>query len=308
MQLSPDISQVLAGLIKQVAGVREHRKVWSLTLGALASHFEATAGAVFLHRRSRGDLHKVKSIGDCEAWQGQTLLDFFHNRKPELALNTIMAPVRVGGQVVGVLALERVGGFRKGVGREATEILKVLGYWAGCRRDLAEHLAECAVGKAILAHVRPKDITYRILHQLRRFMDYDHGSTVLCITGEVTGRVLARQVAWTKGRSDLVGRTVSVRRKDMPPGPDAVILNQATSQLWDSLDGAREDGSPPKRSIMIGCLIDEGERLGLVEVSSRRPGFFLDKDVATLTRFLPYLAWCVRCMRDNPESRGGSRD
>ncbi len=306
MQLSPDVSHVLAGLIKQMAGVREERKVWSLTLGALASHLEATAGAVLLHKRSSGDLYKVKSIGEGEIWRRDTLLDFFHNRKPELDANTVMAPVRVGNRVVGVLALGRAGGFRRGVGREATEILKCVGQLTGYRRELGVERAGCAIGKAALGHVKPKDVAYRILHQLRRFIDYDHGASVLGALDEATGCVLARQVAWTKGRSDLVGETVSIGWKDLPPGPDAAVLTQVSSSLWDTLDRLREDRSPPKKSIMIGPLTDDGERLGLIEISSSTSDFFLDNDTAILSRFLPYLTWCVRCMKDVPESTGGS--
>jgi hypothetical protein len=306
MQLSPDVSQVLADLVKQTSRVREERKVWSLTLHAVALHFEATAGALFLYGRATGVLHKAKSVGGGHGWRGQTLLDFFHNRKPELPEQVIMAPVRVGRRVVGVLALERPSGFHKGAGKEVTEVLKVLGRWIGYRRDLAEQSAECGISRAILSCVRAKDVTYRILHQLRRFIDYDHGATVLGVANGLSGRVLARQVAWTKGRSGLVGSAVSLEWRELPPGPGVVILDQAASSLWASLEVVREDGSPPKKSIMIGCLVAQGERSGIVEVSSRHPGFFLDKDVTLLSRFLPYLAWCATRLREEPEITGGS--
>jgi hypothetical protein len=208
--------------------------------------------------------------------------------------------------VVGVLALGRGRGFRRGTGREATEILKVVGQWMGCRRDLAVERAVGAIGKAALGHVKPKDVAYRILHQLRRFVDYDHGATVLGALDEGTGCLLARQVAWTKGRSGLVGETVSIGWEDLPPGPNASVLTQATSSLWDVLDRVREEKSPPKKSIIIGPLTDDDEMLGLIEMSSSTSGFFLDNDIATLSRFLPYLTWCVRRMRDIPESTGGS--
>ncbi len=304
MLLSPGVSHMLAGLLKQVTRVREERKVWSLTLGALASHFEATAGAAFLYRRSHGDLCKVTSFGPGEPWHEDTLLAFFHNRKPDLDANTIMAPVRVGTRVVGVLALGGAKAFRRGAGREATEILKYVGQWTGCRKELAVGRAECAVGKAVLGHVKPKDVIYRVLHQLRRLIAYDHGATVVGALDGGGGRVIARQVAWTRGRSDLVGGTVSIRWEDVPPGPDASILTQSTSSLWDTLGRLREAASPPKESIIIGQLNDNGRRLGLVEISSSTSDFFLDDDTATLSRFLPYLAWCVRCIGDTPGSAG----
>jgi len=306
MQLSPDVSQVLAGLMKQTARVRQDRKVWGLSLDALASHYDASAGTVLLYRRREGDLCKVRSVGEPEPWNDRLLLDFFHNRKPELATTVIMAPVREGDRVVGVLALRRDDPFRKGAGREMTEVLKVLGRWIGCRRDLVIRNAECATGNAILGHVGPRDVVYRVLHQFRRFMDYDHGSTVLGFTEEGTARVLARQVAWTGGKSSVVGRTIAVSPGDVPPGPGGSILTEGSSPLWNTLDGVREEGAPPKGSIMIGPLADDDGEVGLVEVSSTTASFFMDNDLDTLSRFLPYLAWCVRRLRGAPENTGGS--
>ena len=306
MQLSPDVSQVLAGLMKRAAGVRQDRKIWGLSLDAFAAHYDASAGTVLLYRRREDDLHKVRSVGKPEPWNQRLLLDFFHNRKPELAATLVMAPVREGDRVVGVLALRRDDPFRRGAGREMTEVLKVLGRWIGCRRDLTIRSAECAIGRAILGNVGARDVTYRILHQFRRFIDYNHGSSVLGFVGGETARVLARQVAWTDGKSDLVGETIAIDSGDIPPGPGGSILTEGFARLWDTLEALREEGSPPKKSIMVGRLVDDEGEVGLVEVSSTTPCFFMDSDLGILSRFLPYLAWCVRRLKDVPENTGGS--
>jgi hypothetical protein len=150
--------------------------------------------------------------------------------------------------------------------------------------------------------VAPKDIVYRVLHQLRRFIAYDHGASVLGYSQEGGARVLARQVAWTGGRSDVVGNRVDIAPGDLPPGQDVSILTDEASSAWHALDGVREEGSPPKRSIMAGRLVDRDGEIGLVEISTTVPAFFLDNDVAALSRFLPYLAWCMRRMTDNPKA------
>jgi hypothetical protein len=308
MQLSPDASSILAALVKQVVGVREERKVWALTLTALASHFDAAAGAVFIYRRSKDDLDKTKSIGGRETWPDEKLVAFFHNRRPELDADIIMAPVRRGNHVIGVLVLKSPKAFPRGAGKEMTEILRVVGGVVGHRSDLALTEAECAIGRAVLASVAPKDVAYRVLHRLRQFIAYDHGATLVGLTAEGRGRVLARQVAWTKGRSDLVGRTVQVGLKDAALGMTCSVLVPGASPLWDTLEPLRETGSPPKASILAGPLRDQGRLLGLVEVAGRRPGFFLERDIEILSRFLPYLAWSIKSINDVPEAKGGSHD
>jgi hypothetical protein len=304
MQLSPDVSRVLAGLIKQVARVRQDRKIWALTLDALASHYGA-AGTVLLYRKREGDLYKVRSVGKQVRWDEQPLLDFFHNRKPELDATVVMAPVRLGNRVIGVLALARTDPFLRGAGREATEVLKVIGLWMGWRRDLALREAECATGRAILGRVAPKDVAYRILHQLRRFIDYNHGASVLGFAGEGSARVLARQIAWMEGRSDMVGKAVEIRWSSIPKGPGGSILREGVSPLWNELERVKEAEAPPKKSIMIVRLADDDGDVGLVDVSSTIPVFFLDNDLEVLSRFLPYLTWCVRRMADIPKETGG---
>jgi hypothetical protein len=296
MRLSPQSSEVLAGLFKAISGVHEERKVWSLTLTALASRFDADSGAVFLYRRSRGRLYKVRSLAEGEEWDRETVLEFFHNRKPRLDETTIMAPVRAGRCVIGVLALGKRVAFEKGSGKEATEMLSAVGRWAGLRRELAQGQAECATAKAAFTGLAPKDLIYRVLHHLRRFIDYNHGATVIGRAGERAGQVLARQVAWSKGRSDLVGCDVDINWDQLPWDGGPVIPAPEAGMPGGWLGSLREAGSPEKESILIGPLALAGARLGLIEVSSSTRGFFAEGDTATVGRFLPYLAWCVRAL------------
>lgn len=293
MRLSPQSLQVLAGLLKETGGVREERKIWSMALVAIATRFGADSGAVYLYRRGRDDLYKVRSLKGVEVWDGETVRAFFHNRKPELSANIVMAPVRAGRDVVGVLVLGGGTSFEAGVGKEATEMLKTVGSWVGLRRDLARLQAECAAGVAAMRGVAPKDVAYKILHYLRRFIDYNHGATVIGITGDREGSVLARQIAWSKGKSELVGRAFRIDWEQVPFDGGPFMMACRGAPALESVCSLREDGSPAKESAIVGPLQIAGARLGIVEISSSTPDFFRQKDVATLGGFLPCLAWCV---------------
>jgi hypothetical protein len=306
MRLSSESASLLAGLLKEVAGVTEERKIWSMALLALASRFGAEAGGIFLHRRSQGDLYKVRSLGEGEAWDPDEALDFFRNAKPHLPDTVLMAPVRAGRRVVGVLALRGRLPFEKGSGKEATEILKALGLWVGLRRDLARQHSECAVANAALKGVRAKDVAYRALHELRRLVSYNHGGTLVARVDAGRGRVVARQVAWSKGRSDLVGLVFDFPWEETRSWDGPMILASGRAPLLlGALSGLKEAGSPAKLSILAAPLAGPDDPLGLVEVSSSVADFFTAGDRVAVAGFLPCLAWCVRT---SDEASGGRNE
>ncbi len=300
MRLSPEVSQVVARLTKEIHGVRHERKVFSLTLRSAVSLFGCDAGAIYAYQRSRDALDKAKAIGSGEPWDPDTVMRFFRNDKPLLEPTTIMAPVRSGGTVIGVMALWKSDGFEPGVGKTATEILRIVAAMLESRRHHAVLTAESAIAGALMAGVEAKNVAYRILHQVRRFIDYDHGATLTAKVDDTTGRVVARQVAWTKGRSAVVGMEVPVTWGDLPVGFSGIVTSSDLTPVWETLVAIREDASPPKRSILAASLGSRGDTIGCVEVSSRRTDFFLDKDTEILGRFLPYLSWCLRQLHANP--------
>jgi hypothetical protein len=293
MRLPVGASGVVARLAKEIPAVRHERKAFALALEGLASLFDSTSGTLFLYRRARAALYKVRSLGGEESWDMDTVMRFFLNEKPELPPDTIMAPVRVGKQVVGVVALLRPPGFEPGAGKVATEILRIVGGLLGSRRHVALVEAESAIAGALLRRVRPKDVVYRIFHALRRFIDYDHGATLLARAGDDKAHIAARQTAWGGGKSDIVGETVDIPWQALPAGVETFAIPGPPAPLGMALAQVREDGSPPKRSVMVGALGEGGAHAGCVEVSSTQADFFVDKDIGILTRFLPYLWWCL---------------
>jgi hypothetical protein len=303
MRLPPDASQVVVGIVKEAARAADWRKAFILLLRGMLALFDCDAGAVFLYRRSKDCLYKAKAVGDA-AWDTGILLSFYRNLKPALPADTIMAPVRRGNEVIGVMVLRRQGEFPRGAGRIATEALKIVGGVLAERRRTALAYAENGISGAILRGLPWKDVTYRVFHQLRRFIDYDHSATLWLRTGEREGTVVARQVAWTKGKSRNVGLTAGLPWEAIGELSSPAVLGESGSvngrQAWEPLRSHVEDGAPPKRSALVGRLTAGEALAGCVEIAGSRPNFFLDKDITVLSRFLPHLSWCLAQSHANP--------
>jgi hypothetical protein len=303
MHLPSEASQAAVKMLKAVSRVREDRKVFALVLEGLAGLYACESGTIFTFRRATGELHKVTSLKTGETWDMEAVLSFFRNEKPFLPTDTIMAPVRSGPEVIGVVALRKSAGFERGAGRIATEILKLVGSVLAVRQEIAVSTAESSIARAALAGVSPKDVIYRALHQLRRFIDHSHGGTVIAKHDDRTGMVAARQVAWTKGKSQIVGARLPIMWQDLPLAFVDVVSGSAHTSVWEALASVREAGSPPKRSMLVASLQAEGDIIGCIELASRQVDFFLDKDKTVLSRFLSYLSWCLTQVQSKPGGR-----
>lgn len=303
MRLPPDASQVVVRIVKGAARTADREKVFALLLRGMQTLFDCEAGAIFLHRRSRDCLFKAKAVGDA-AWDIPTLLSFYRNLKPALPADTIMAPVRQGDEVIGVMVLRRKAEFPRGAGRTATEALKIIGSVLAERRHTAAASAEAMIARAVVRDLAWKDVAYRILHQLRRFIDYDHSATLWLRMGKEEGRMVASQVAWTKGKSNAVGLKVWFPWEAIGRLSWLAVLGDsgslASGEVWELVCSCVEAGAPPKHSALMGRLSAGETLLGCVEIASGRPDFFLDKDAAVLSRFLPYLSWCLTQSLANP--------
>jgi hypothetical protein len=299
MLLPPEASQVAARLVREIARVRQERKALRLTLRAVGSLFGCERGEIFLYRRAGNRLYRSASLTENEVWASELVMAFFRNEKPPLPHNAIMAPVRAGDRIIGVIALGKDDGFKPGTGKIVTEMLRIVGSQLGYRRELSESGSEVAIARAILSGVAPGNVVYRVFHLLRRFIDYDHGATLVGMLDDGRGRILARQVSWTSGKSNIVGTVFPFGWSALPAETKAFIVSGEQERLRESLGSLRESASPPRQSILAGSICAEGRTRAFVEVSSQQANFFVDKDVRTLSRFLPYLMWCLKAYTDN---------
>lgn len=294
MRLSSEASQAVARIAKVIWSVADDRKVFGLVLSEASSLFASTRGTIFLHKRASDSLYKVKSLRGGERWDQATLRAFFRNEKPELEADVIMAPVRVGDDVAGVLGLGGEAPFVGGAGKMATEMLKVVGLSLGARKRVAVLDDANRHARALAEGLSAKDTTYRVLHGLRRFIDYDHGATLVAKTGDDTARIMARQITWTKGKSDVVGGRVAFPWAEIPEQAEVALENEINHRPWNALASVREKASPKKGSRMIAVLTTGGRPIGLVELASTRGGFFRESDRAILDAYKPCLTLSLR--------------
>jgi len=287
MELPGAVASKLTRLVKEIAKTRTERKALALILRGVASTFEADAGALFVFRRASRCLYKACGLGEF-SWREETLRAFFHNEKPELPAELVMAPLRRGHRVIGVAALYRQDGFARGVGKLLTEALKVVGEVLGLRRRVEVSSSLDRLLRAASAGLRPKDLCYRLMHELRRFIDYDHGATLL-LEEDGRARIVARQIAWQKGKSDIIGRLVALESEHLSEGTRLVTAKTPSKILSD----VRERESPPKGASLVGCLKVRDRVIGWLEIGSRYADFFLDIDHGILETFLPIAIWCA---------------
>ena len=312
-RLSPEASQVVCRVVKAVGGIALDRKVLCLLLDETASFLSANRGAIFVYSRRSNSLIKVRSLPPGELWDQATLLSFFRNEKPVLPREIIMAPVRAGREIIGVLALEKEGGFAPGAGKIVTEMLKISGIVMGERRRRRALEIAWGAGEALARGLRKKDVIYRILHGARRLIDYDHSATVFARVAGSAAEIVAQQVAWAAGKGFLVGKRIGLDWCDLPADISPVgrgyerneCAQPDTGRLWESIRTVKEDAAPDKQSALLvpltglrrgalgGPLTGSRGNVGLLEIASGRPAFFRSSDLEAARILAPYLVTCL---------------
>ncbi len=303
----PDaIAREMLSLIKEVCrnpvflcGKGEERTLLNLALRSIHRSFQCDASSMFLWKRSRSILTKVCGNGDY-CWDSETLVAFFHNTKPHLPEDIVMAPVRRGENVIGVLALWKSDGFEKGVGKIATEFLRIFGCLLGLALQSRISNMCLRLNQAMSSSVSTKDILYRAMHDLRRLIDYDHGATLLLRNGASSGYVFARQVAWKKGKSDIVGRMIDIDWEAFGARTARLVRD---GPIMDLLKELSEEDAPAKKSSIVAFIFEGDEPIALFEIASARFDFFVDNDLMIVERFLPIVDVCAKSLKND---RGGT--
>lgn len=230
---------------------------------------------------------------------------FAAHEEPELPEDLLLAPVKVHGRMTAVVGAGKDdGGFERGTGHDLNQLCALLAAELMRREGRRVNEVLLRIKEEILRELRPRDLTYQILHGLRELVDYDHSSALL-IHDRAAGvlRVQAEQIAWTKGKSRAVDRELElspelaedlrlrgeriVSRRKGEVDPAAALILEPAGELAEILAYASEGEAPRPTSTLCAPLVDQGELLGLLRVAALQRSPFQRWDARVVSRFLP---------------------
>ena len=193
----------------------------------------------------------LAAIPPRDGWDLELLTAFRHDRKPAVPFHIILAPLSRRERAWGVLGLRRAEGqFDKD---ERRALLRVASQISESLHEIdRERILEVrsSIDRKIMQRLRPKDLFYQILHSLRTLTGYDHSSALLiCEEGGASLRLVAEQIAWSKGKSRRIGQI-------FPLGPDLHgLVDEETVFGFDRIDGAWREWSG-RRVDALATLLD----------------------------------------------------
>ncbi|MCP3905891.1 MAG: hypothetical protein GY715_19885 [Planctomycetes bacterium] len=268
--------------------------------------FEATEGCVAglpAHGERAAILFHVPRV---DTWPMDLIDRFIRGEKVVPPPDLMIARIRRRGRKWGAFGLRRPGAdFRWEWRRALSTIAAVTG--EVIERIDQERIRDvrARIDRKIMEKIRPKDLFYQILDGLRSLTGYDHSASVLICNEEADSlEVVAEQIAWRKGKSRSVGRTLPL------PGPVRALLErevvygfQRHAHGWVELDDrpAAElaalvdynadptgDGAQPAEgAVLCAPLVSRDGPLGLLRVASIHPGALGQYEADLVSRFLP---------------------
>ncbi len=283
--------------------IGDRSKTLRATLDFALDLHDAGSGWILM-RSGRGDTLIPVAARGRAALDNETLAQataFVAQRRPSLPPTVIFAPLALGGRTVGVIALRRERPFARGDGRFLTRIAHRLGAELDRREEQRVIAVLERISAKIVQELRPNDLVYQLLHGLRALLRYNH-SSALFMPSEVPDTLVLRaeQIAWTKGKSVEIGRTVALdgllRGLGGRDGGSVQALARGGEgwhgvQPWGTLAArfaASTDNGPPERSMLLLPLPYKGRILGVLKVSSADDGVFGEREQRLAARLLPF--------------------
>ncbi len=323
MQSAPDRDRFLLELGSQIEPIEDLTKLYKVAVGQIARHFQADGGAVILRNPVSGALQTLGWGAGGGDWDGATVSAFLDLERPALPPGVIMAPILIEGRAAGVLALRRrKGDFEPGSGRRLARLCRKVAREAALREERRVNRVVDQIKDKTVRELRPKDLFYQILHGLRTLTRYDHSSALLIAEEDAARLVLhAEQIAWTKRKSDRIGRKIRV------PLEARATLRRSAAIRWVAFgrtkktaggapalghraDGAHEPetvarllrwggrrGEPAEGTILWAPLHHDGDLLGVLKIAARRSGVFGAAEAAWVERVSRHIASVIHNAR-----------
>jgi len=249
------------GLSAHLKDVREPHKALRHALRDTCEFFRATHGCIATVRAGRMQADLLFTLPKKADWDLDVLTRYIRHTHPPVQRDMLIGSVRRRGGAWGAIALVAPGHDfdredRRLIARIAT-VLSATVYRIDRDRLLG---VRDRIDRKIMEQIHPKDLFYQIMDGIRSLTLYDHSSALLIREeDELSLRVEAEQIAWTKAKSERIGLRI-------PMTADvAALLRSEQVYGFDRLgDGWREWSGHPAEA--LAALLDynsggEGENI-----------------------------------------------
>ena len=302
-----DRPNFLEQLKDDLRAVREVRNAIKVCLRRTCEHFAVEDGcvAVITPDSSRVELMSVIPRGG--KWDLSILAEFIRQSRPKIPPDIIMAPVYRRGRLWAALALRAQQPFDipssylrlRRVAKVLSESIELLDW----KRNVE---VRSQIDRKMLEQLGSQDLFYQILHGLRSLIQYDHSSAILiCNPRENTLELVAEQIAWCKGKSQLIGRKLPLDDHILALlQRDAVYGFNRRDVGWQELSGRRSsrlaelldyNTSDARESCMLCAPLTTREGvLGVLKLAACHQDFFNEYDADLVQRFTPLAAVAIQ--------------
>src|SRR2546422_2244745 len=208
--------------------IRDDRKALSFAMRSSYHAFRADEACIAIIPPGKEQAEVLFAIPRRTAWDSDLFTAFLQRRKPSIPPNILLTPLNRRGRSWAVLGIKRRDGtFSRDAARNLNRVARAISESID-RKDWERIVdVRSRIDRKVMEQLRPKDLFYQILHGLRSLTRYDHSSALLICEDDAARLVLhAEQIAWTKRKSDRIGRKVRV------PLEVRATLRRSTAIHW----------------------------------------------------------------------------
>lgn len=260
-----------------------------------AAQLRLDCGVVWLDldRSFGGGAPSRALAGDASLVDDELTRAFAAHQRPVLPKQLLLLPLRVAGRRLGVLGAARSArDFSKGSVRFLSRLGQVLA--TDLDRREAERLTRVVerIREKVVAELRPRDLSYQILHGLAELVQYDHSATLFLFDAErAVFRVEAEKVAWRKAKSAFIGSEIPAPAalvELLSSGAESFLVEPSSESPFTALARYHLGGGIPEpTSLLFAPLSYDHRLLGLLKLASFQRPAFDEVDRGWVERVLP---------------------
>jgi len=301
------------GLSAHLKDVREPHKALRHALRDTHEFFQAGCGCVATLRAGRDRADVMFALPRQSEWDLDVLTRYIRHTHPPVQRDMLIGSVRRRGGAWGAIAFVRRGHvFDRDDRRLIARITAVVS--SAVERIDRDRLlgVRDRIDRKMMEQIHPKDLFYQILDGLRSLTVYDHSSAVLIREEDDPSlRVVAEQIAWTKAKSEQIGRRIPITTTAAALLQSEQVFGfdrhgdgwrewrgEPVSELAALLDYNRRDadGRDNLREGSMLCvpLVTRDTLVGVLKIAARYPGQLKPFDAELVEHFRSQAAIAIQ--------------